>query len=94
MDGLTVTVDGETVTAKQRENGQYYVEIAQINPHDLDEQISVNVTDANGNTLTVSYGPMNYIVRMSQKGSDTTKALVKALYNYYLAAKDFAAQTV
>jgi hypothetical protein len=32
---------------------------------------------------------MDYIVRMSQKGSDTTKALVKALYNYHLVAKAY-----
>ena len=89
MDGLTVTVGDETVTPKQKENGLYYVEIAQINPHDLDEQVTVNITDANGNTLTVSYGPMNYIVRMAEKGGDNLKALMKALYNYYLKAEAY-----
>ena len=89
MDGLTVTVGDETVTSKQKENGLYYVEIAQINPHDLDEQVTVNITDANGNTLTVSYGPMNYIVRMAEKGGDNLKALMKALYNYYLKAEAY-----
>ena len=36
---------------------------------------------------TVSYSPMNYIVRMSEKGSDNLKALMKAMYNYHLTAK-------
>jgi hypothetical protein len=30
---------------------------------------------------------MNYIVRMNAKGSDNLKNLLKALYNYHLAAK-------
>jgi hypothetical protein len=30
---------------------------------------------------------MNYIVRMSTKGSDNLKALMKAIYNYHLAAE-------
>ena len=69
----------------------YYVEVADILPQDIDQQITLNVTDASGNTLTVTYGPMNYIVRMNEKGSDTLKALVKALYNYHLAAKALTA---
>ena len=69
-------------------NGDYYmVEIDGINPQDLDEQVIVIVTDAQGNSLTVNYGPMNYIVRMNAKGSDSLKALLKAMYNYHLAAE-------
>jgi hypothetical protein len=71
-----------------------YVEVPDILPQNLDQEITLSVTDGEGKVLTITYCPMNYIVRMSQKGSDTTKALVRALYNYYLAAKDFAAQTV
>ena len=68
-------------------NGMYYVEIADINPQDLDNAITVAVNE----TLTVSYSPMNYIVRMSTKGSENLQALMKALYNYHLAAEDFCA---
>ena len=57
----------------------------------MDQQITLTVTDAGGNTLTVTYGPMNYIVRMNEKGNDALKALVKALYNYHLAAKALTA---
>ena len=58
-----------------------------ILPQNLDQQITLTVTDADGNALSVTYGPMNYIVRMSTKGSEELKVLLKALYNYHLAAK-------
>ena len=48
----------------------------------LNKAVSVEVSG-----LSVSYSPMNYIVRMNAKGSDSLKALLKALYNYHLAAK-------
>ncbi len=86
VTGCTFTANGNTYTAQ--ENGDmYYVEIADILPQDLDQQIELTVTDANGNEISVTYGPMNYIVRMNVKGSDSLKALLKALYNYHLAAK-------
>ena len=82
----TFTANGNTYTPVAKD-GMHYVEIADILPQDLDRQITLTVTGADGNVLTVSYSPMNYIVRMNEKGSDTLKALVKALYNYHLAAK-------
>ena len=39
------------------------------------------------------YGPMNYIVRMSEKGSVELQNLLKALYNYHLAAKQISETT-
>ena len=86
VSGCTFTANGNTYTPVA-EDGMHYVEIADILPQNLDQQITLTVTDANGNTLTAAYSPMNYIVRMNEKGSDTLKALVKALYNYHLAAK-------
>ena len=68
-------------------DGMYYVEIADILPQNLDQQITLTVDG----TLTVSYSPMNYIVRMNQKSDDNLHNLVKALYNYHLAAKNLAA---
>ena len=72
-------------------DGKYYVEVADVLPQDLDQQITVTATDAEGNTLTVTYGPMNYIVRMNANGNENMQNLMKALYNYYLAAKDLRA---
>jgi len=80
------TANGSTY-APMLKNGLYYVEIAEILPQDLDQSIHLTVTDANGDSLNVSYCPMNYIVRMNEKGSEAMKNLLKALYNYHLAAK-------
>jgi hypothetical protein len=67
--------------------GMYYVEVADINPQDYDEAITLTVNE----TLTISYSPMNYIVRKGANGSDNLKALLKAMYNYYLAAEAYTA---
>ncbi len=86
VTGCTFTADGNTYTPVAK-NGMHYIEIADILPQDLDQQITLTVTDEEGNQLSITYGPMNYIVRMNEKGSDPLKDLLKALYNYHLAAK-------
>lgn len=90
ITACTFTVRGKTYMP-QLKNGLYYVEIADILPEVLDAQVELAVTDAQGNVLNVSYSPLNYIVRMNEKGSDSLKALLQALYNYHLAAKDLRA---
>ena len=90
--GCTFAVNGEAAALTVNEAGKY-VEIADILPQNLDQQVVLSVTDAEGRAVSVTYSPLTYIVRMSQKGSDTTKALVKALYNYHLAAKAFVPLT-
>ena len=67
--------------------GYTCIEVADINPQDLENTITVTVND----TLSFSYSPMTYIVRMSQKGTENARPLMKALYNYYLAAEALAA---
>ena len=74
----------------QWKDGRYYVEVADICPDKLDQTVELEVSDTYGNTLTVCYSPMHYIVRMGKKGSAATQNLVKALYNYHLAAKEVA----
>lgn len=86
INNMTFTVNDQQY-APQLKDGLYYIEIADILPQNLDQQIALTVTDANGNILTVTYGPMNYIVRMNIKGSEPLKNLLKALYNYHLASK-------
>ncbi len=88
VTGCTFTANGNTYTPVEKDS-MYYVEIADILPQNLDQQITLTVTDASGNTLTVAYGPMNYIVRMDAKGDENLKNLMKALYNYHLAAKNY-----
>ena len=65
----------------------YYIEVSDILPQNLDAQISLRATNTQGQSISVSYGPMNYIVRMNQSGNANTRNLMKALYNYHLAAK-------
>lgn len=78
---------GSTVYTPARKDGYYYIEVPGILPENLDQPVTLCITDAEGNVLTVSYSPMNYMVRMNEKGSESLKALLKALYNYHLAAK-------
>ena len=93
VQGLTSKInDGEPCDI-QYKNGKYYVELADICPQNLDEDIVVTVSDGT-DTLTVTYAPMDYIIRMYNKSSSSqsTKALVQALYGYYLAAEAYIAQ--
>jgi len=71
-------------------DGLFYIEMNDILPQDLDQSITLTVTDADGNELKVDYSPMNYIVRMNEKGCEELKNLLKALYNYHLAAKELS----
>ncbi len=83
--GCRITCDGKEYVLMQ--SGElYYVEVSGILPQDLDKMISVTVCD----TLTVAYSPMHYMVRMNTKGPDSLKQLLKAMYNFHLAAKELS----
>jgi len=86
-DAEGIDIGGYEAVSK---DGMYYVEIADILPQNLDRQIEITVTDRSGHTLIVGYSPMNYIVRMNQKGGQSLQNLMKALYNYHLAAKSLS----
>ena len=87
----TFTANGESVGTDIK-NGMFYVEIAGINPQDLADQITVSVTDGT-DSLEVTYSPLNYIVRIYERETSSAelKAVVQALYGYYLAASEYAA---
>ena len=87
-EDYTFVANGTPCQAVQK-GEYYYVEIMDINPQDLDDSLWVSAGD-----VTVSYCPMNYIVRMSQKGSANMQSLMKALYNYHLAAEALSPDTV
>ena len=91
LESLTFTADGITYEPVSK-NGLYCVELPGVNPQDWDAQQVLTVTDENGNTLTVGYSPMHYIVRMNKKGNDTLKSLLKAMYNYHLTAETICAE--
>lgn len=93
-EGLKFTADGNECEAVQT-GGHYMIEVPDICPQDYDTQITVTVTNAEGHSATVSYGPMNYIVRMYKKAADAGRQdimdLLQALYNYHLAAVAYIA---
>ncbi len=88
-EGLHFAANGQTVTALEKD-GRYYVEIGGILPQELDKAVEVTVTDGT-ESMTVSYSPMDYILRMYRKtnSSEQIKSLVKALFGYYQAAKTY-----
>ena len=67
-------------------NGKYYVEVGNINPQDLANDITLSVNDG---ALSVTYSPLNYIVRKynNSESTDALKKLVQAMYGYHLEAK-------
>ena len=86
ITGCTFTANGNTY-APVAKDGMYYIEIADILPQNLDQQIALVVTHTDGSMISAAYSPMNYIVHMNTKGSEKLQNLLKALYNYHLAAK-------
>ena len=79
-EGIAFVANGKPYTASEK-NGLWCVEVSDVMPQELNQQITLT---AEG--VEVSYGPMNYIVRMNQKGDAKLQALMKELYNYHLAA--------
>ena len=84
-EGMEFEDINENIYTATEINGLWCVEIDNIMPHELDQQILLT---ADG--IAVLYGPMNYIVRMNQKGDAKLQNLMKALYNYYWEAKKVA----
>ena len=87
VEGLTFTVNGKNYEPFDAKD-MYCVEVADINPQDLADVLSMVVSDG-ANDLRVSYSPISYISRMYYKdeASEQTKAVVKAMYGYHLSAK-------
>ena len=88
-DGYIFTVDGKACTPVSK-NGQYYIEADGINPDQMDTALAVSVTKDDG-SLTLSYSPMDYIIRMYNKDSSSQglKDMLKAANGYFQAAKAF-----
>ena len=81
-EGIVFTANDKEYTATKN-NGLWCVEVGDIMPQELDQQITLTAEN-----VEVSYGPMNYIWRMSQKDDTKLQNLMKALYNYHLAASE------
>ncbi len=68
----------------------FYIEVADINPDQMDTALNVSVT-GNGGKITFSYSPMTYIIRMYNKDSSSTalKNMLVAANGYFQAAEVF-----
>ena len=75
------TVDNEQYEPMLKD-GFWCITVYGINPQDLDKAVTVSVNES----MIVTYSPMNYMVNMNMKGTEQLKVLLKALYNYHLAA--------
>ena len=90
-DCVFTDANGNTYTPTEK-NDMFYVEVAGINPQDMDADVKITVTKGS-ETVSVGYSPLDYIIRMYNKSADgdTVKALVQALYGYYMAAQSYTA---
>jgi len=88
VEGYTFTVDGIDYEPVEKD-GLYYIETPGINPQNMSDVITVNVTDGS-DTLSVQYAPIWYFIRTYDKAADdTTKGLMAAAYSYYKAAEAY-----
>ena len=89
VDGYTFQV-GEKSYTPAAKGSQYYIEVADINPDQMDTALNVSVTK-DDESLSFSYSPMAYIIRMYNKesSSQALKDMLKAANGYFQAAKVF-----
>ncbi len=82
------TGSSEGIEGATPKGDKFYIEVADISPQNLDNGFTVTVGE-----LSVTYSPMDYIIRMYNKAdvAENTKAIVQALYDYYLAAEAYIA---
>ena len=83
-----VTVDAKDIVATG--DNTYYIYSRGLNPQDYDVKFALTISDGT-NTLKVTYCALDYIARMCAKEdtSDELKDLLKAMYNYHLAAESY-----
>ena len=88
VDGLTFTVDGKQYTPDSNDTG-YFIEVTGINPQDMDNEMTVEVTDGT-DTLSVKYAPIYYFIRTYHNTeNEELKNLAAAAYSYFVAANNF-----
>ena len=84
VEGVTFSANGVNYSAAEK-NGMFYVEVPGILPQQYGDTIVLSAQKGD-EKLEVTYSPLTYMVRMSQKGSEEMKALVNAMYGYHQAA--------
>ncbi|MBQ6831376.1 MAG: hypothetical protein IJO28_01950 [Oscillospiraceae bacterium] len=92
VDGYTFTVDGTEYEAVAKD-GMYYIETPGIDPQNMNDVITVSVTDGT-DTLSVGYAPIWYFIRTYHNSdNETTKSLMAAAYSYYKEAQAYEQKT-
>jgi len=94
VDSYSFAFNGEEVTpvaTSKVAEANYYVQLDDILPNELDGVYVLTVSDGN-NTIIYDYSPMSYVRRMNTK--ENMKDLVQQLYDYHLAAKALAGSKV
>ena len=84
VEGVIFSANGKEYAATEK-NDMFCVEIPGILPQQYGNSIVLSAQKGE-EKLDVTYSPLTYMVRMSQKGSEEMKALVNAMYGYYEAA--------
>ena len=91
VEGYTFTI-GDTTYEPVAKDGMYYIETPGINPQNMSDVITVNVTDGS-KTLSVDYAPIWYFIRNYHKTEDEyNRALMEASYSYYKACESYKTQ--
>ena len=87
--GYTYKVDGVEIQPTMKQ-GQCYIEVANINPDQMDREMLVEVSDGTSQ-LSFSYSPNAYITRMYNRATTDSKLkdLLVAAKHYFDAAKVF-----
>ena len=94
INDYTFSIGGEELTAV-KSGDAYYVHSNGINPQEYGAQIVLTVTNnKTEQSLTVTYSPLDYMMRMCNKAgtTDKMKDLLKAMYNYHLSALEHMSQ--
>ena len=89
VNDCVFTVNGKTYQPVSKDN-RYYIEVADINPQDMETAMNVTVTSGE-EALTFNYRPVDYIIRMYNKAetSQALKDMLLAANGYFQAAKVF-----
>ncbi len=89
IEGCSFTVNDLSYTP-ERSGGYYFIEVADINPDQMDQKMSVSVKK-DGGYITLEYSPLDYMIRMynRESTSQTLKNMLAAAYDYFEAAKVF-----
>lgn len=64
----------------------WYIDVANIAAQDLDERYIVTVDDA----LSIAFTPLNYAISTMNSSENNLSNLVKALFNYWYEANEYA----